>query len=74
MATYSGNLLATLSAKRAFLPFRTLEELTIDSEYKLYIHPGGIVNLVLKVINLLNTYEAQKTRHCRQYDFAIFEI
>ena len=48
-ATYSGNLIASLSVHKFGFLFNSLEELAADKEYTLVINKGGAHRTILEV-------------------------
>ena len=52
-ATYSGNLIASLSVHKFGFLFNSLEELAADKEYTLVINKGGAHRTILEVSNIV---------------------
>ena len=52
VTSYTGNLVAALTAKDIRLPFRTLEELAEDTEYTLQVPRGSVHMTLLQVFSV----------------------
>ena len=53
IATFTGNLTATLAVKRIRIPFETIEEMTAQGEYELLVRGSSASSLFIKVGQLL---------------------
>ena len=53
MATYTGNLTATLSVRKVKLPLSTLRELADHEDFILRVGPGTAQELLFKVLQEL---------------------